>query len=56
MFPAYVADYLDDNDYAALQACLSEQPDAGDLRQERAGIDPGACAGTTARGTGTWAS
>lgn len=38
VFSAYVADYLDDDDYAALQAYLSEQPDAGDLVRGSGGV------------------
>ena len=38
VFSAYVADYLDDDDYAALQAYLSEQPDVGDLVRGSGGV------------------
>jgi hypothetical protein len=38
VFSAYVADYLDDDDYAALQAYLSEQSDAGDLVRGSGGV------------------
>ena len=31
LFTRYVADYLTDDEYAALQSHLCEQPDAGDL-------------------------
>jgi hypothetical protein len=38
VFSAYVTDYLDDNDYAALQAFLCEHPDAGDLVRGSGGV------------------
>lgn len=38
VFSAHVADYLDDDDYAALQAHLCEHPDAGDLVRGSGGV------------------
>ena len=38
VFSAYVADYLDDDDYTALQTYLSEHPDAGDLVRGSGGV------------------
>lgn len=38
VFSAYLADYLDDADYAALQSHLCEYPEAGDLVRGSGGV------------------